>query len=192
MNVNIPAVIALFDKQKISSGVDQNTLPQQQVINSANPDDIHALACEMAKTESGLWGGNWEGHYSRSSALNSLLPSYNSHSEADMALTTKIAIEAYRMGVPIEILPATVEAVFGQSKLAQRDKWQNRADYREGTIQKAVESALSIQADAGLKSIENKQGTTPNLLTISDGKLKLSKGDPQPRDWVLELILLAC
>ena len=67
----------------------------------------------------------------------------------------------------------------------------NRDDYREGTLQKAVESALSIQADAGLKSIENNQGSTNRLLNIIDGKLDLSKEEPQPRDWELEPILLA-
>jgi len=40
--------------------------------------------------------------------------------------------------------PHKVEATFNQSALAQRDKWQKRADYREHTIRKAIGSLVAV------------------------------------------------
>lgn len=69
-----------------------------------------------------LWGGIWEGEY-------------GSQSEADLALCRKLAFwtkgDAGRM-----------DALFRQSAL-MREKW-NRADYRDATIQKAIDQSNRI------------------------------------------------
>jgi hypothetical protein len=63
---------------------------------------------------------------------------YPSHSEADMALATVLALE-YGDN------PETIDAEFRKSPL-YRDKWVNREDYRDETIAKAIKSAGEIQS----------------------------------------------
>jgi hypothetical protein len=65
-----------------------------------------------------LWAGNWEGVY-------------GSQSEADLALCCMLA---FWCGPD----PSRIEALFRQSGLA-REKWAAREDYRERTIQSAIE-----------------------------------------------------
>jgi hypothetical protein len=65
-----------------------------------------------------LWDGNWEGNYA-------------SHSEADLALCCTLA---FWCGPN----PSRIDALFRQSGLA-RDKWSEREDYRDRTIQAAIE-----------------------------------------------------
>jgi hypothetical protein len=60
-----------------------------------------------------LWEGNWEG-------------SYGSQSEGDAALCHLLWFWTGDRG--------TVRRLFGQSGLGQRDKWQERHDYREATL----------------------------------------------------------
>jgi hypothetical protein len=65
-----------------------------------------------------LWAGNWQ-------------IDYGSQSEADLALC---CILAFWCGPN----PSRIEMLFRQSNLA-REKWMERHDYREGTIQLAIE-----------------------------------------------------
>ena len=53
------------------------------------------------------------------------------HSSADFALCCQIAFYTAN--------PQQIERIFNQSKLAERDKWQKRQDYRERTITRAIE-----------------------------------------------------
>lgn len=69
--------------------------------------------------------------------------SFNSQSEADLSLASQIAHALSRKGVPVEKIPASTERIFNQSGLARREKWRNRADYRQSTIQKALSSLSS-------------------------------------------------
>jgi len=63
---------------------------------------------------------------------------YASHSEADMALATVLALEH---GDNSEL----IDAEFRKSPLC-RDKWVNREDYRDETIAKAIKSAGEIKS----------------------------------------------
>ena len=58
---------------------------------------------------------------------------YPSHSEADLALATVLALEHGDS-------PELIDAEFRKSQLS-RDKWVNRKDYRDETIAKAIKSA---------------------------------------------------
>ena len=69
-----------------------------------------------------LWNGDTSG--------------YESHSEADQALCTLLA---FWTGGDVQ----RIEALFGQSGLV-REKWRNRADYRERTIRKAIRSCSAF------------------------------------------------
>lgn len=73
-----------------------------------------------------LWGGDTSG--------------YPSHSEADQALCTMLAF--WTGGDP-----GRVEELFGRSGLV-RDKWRNRPDYRERTIERAIETCTEFYEHA--------------------------------------------
>jgi primase-polymerase (primpol)-like protein len=64
--------------------------------------------------------GDWEGYYP-------------SQSEADMALMTMLA---WWTGSD----PEQMERIFSGSQLAQRDKWQDREDYRKSTLAEAIKA----------------------------------------------------
>lgn len=48
--------------------------------------------------------------------------------------------------------PARMEAIFGRSKLAQRDKWQNRPDYRKRTIDRSLDGGEVYSPGPKLRS----------------------------------------
>ncbi|WP_394730007.1 phage/plasmid primase, P4 family [Altererythrobacter sp. GH1-8] len=62
---------------------------------------------------------------------------YHSQSDADLAMAGYIAKSlAHQVASPEELAGLT-EGVMGRSDLAQREKWQDRPDYRQRTITKA-------------------------------------------------------
>lgn len=64
-------------------------------------------------------------------------------SSADMALATMLAFWTGRDA-------GRIEALFGRSALGQRGKWRDRPDYRQRTIQRAVETCSEVYTpDAG-------------------------------------------
>lgn len=91
-------------------------LPDSEIIERAR------RARNGAKFAS-LWAGNWEGDYA-------------SQSEADLALCCALA---FWCGPN----PSRIDALFRQSGLA-RDKWSEREDYRERTIQAAIEQTTEF------------------------------------------------
>lgn len=82
-----------------------------------------------------LWGGDWAACINVFSGERE----FPSQSEADYALCRQIARDAANRGIPKPDAPAVIEAVFELSALAERDKWQTRADYRERTISNAMD-----------------------------------------------------
>lgn len=96
-------------------------------------------------------------------------------SRADAALCRMLAFWACHD-------PEQVERMFGQSALGQRDKWRDRADYRELTVTKAIESQVDGYRPKGLltRVIKNKQ----NKQEESDFK---TQGSPGGRQDVLPL-----
>lgn len=80
-----------------------------------------------------LWEGDWLNY---SDPLTGRKP-FPSQSEADYYLARNIARWGMREGISDAELKLFVEEVFEESALAQRDKWQDRADYRRHTISKA-------------------------------------------------------
>lgn len=83
---------------------------------------------------------------------------FNSQSEADLSLASKIAHTLARKGVPVDQMAESVERIFEQSGLAKRDKWWGRDDYRERTIEKAIE---------GVRSRNQVQQSQPNQTAIN-------------------------
>lgn len=102
---------------------------------------------------------------------------YKSPSQADLALCNHIA---FYVGND----PGRIERIFRQSKLANRDKWQERTDYPQLTIGEAV-AGLNKKfdwesyykhlglADSESKSVSAQQGTDAEKLAFLREKLKL-------------------
>ena len=87
-----------------------------------------------------LWTGNWQ----HAKALGSGQP-FESQSQADLALAGHIARACSALGHSHIDLPDAVEQVFAQSGLAMRDKWADRADYRESTIARAIDGCTALR-----------------------------------------------
>lgn len=83
--------------------------------------------------ERDLWNGGWKDY---EDPLTGGKP-FPSQSEADYYLLRRIAHWGKQAGVSDADLESFAEAVFEQSTLAGRDKWQDRADYRVQTIRNA-------------------------------------------------------
>ncbi len=83
---------------------------------------------------------------------------FNSQSEADLSLASKIAHTLARKGIPVDQMAESVERIFEQSGLASREKWWGRDDYRERTIEKAIE---------GVRSRNQVQQSQPNQTAIN-------------------------
>ena len=94
----------------------------------------------MCQRHPELWAGNWQ----HAKALGSGQP-FESQSQADLALAGHIARACSALGHSHIELPDAVEQVFGQSGLAMRDKWADRADYRESTIARAIDGCTALR-----------------------------------------------
>ena len=96
----------------------------------------------------------------------------NDHSRADMALVRDIA----RWTGPC---PEQIERIFGNSPLAQREKWQDRADYPERTITKVLAGMGPDDFYSGGFSGNSQEEVTPcpaPLPVEMEGKVKQSNG----------------
>jgi len=88
--------------------------------------------------------------------------------------------------------PERIEAEFNKTQHAQREKWTSRPEYRQQTIQKAIESAGILSAVEGDELPVEKIPSYPNeVLTgdlIGDLTLALTEGTPIPPQFVRENI----
>jgi putative DNA primase/helicase len=121
------------------------------------PDITARITHKVALSEPELWAGNWESTRKRSGEV------FESQSEADLALAGHIARECLKSGLGKVELAQSVEGVFKQSGLAQRDKWLTRPDYRERTIEKAI---------ADLPLVSNTPKLQPALDLDSHGDIR--------------------
>ena len=94
------------------------------------PDDTLILKAKLAKNGNdfeALWRGSTLGYTNPNTGISD-------DSAADMALMNMLAFWTGGNATQMERL-------FSRSGLGQRDKWQDRPDYRERTIQKAIADA---------------------------------------------------
>lgn len=61
-------------------------------------------------------------------------------SRQDNYVVAEIYRTCARFGVPAEQRPEVMETIMGRFGVGQRDKWQNRADYRERTVRAVIQS----------------------------------------------------
>lgn len=100
---------------------------------------VGQTAAHMQSAHPVLWAGRFDEFGSRRSGGN-----YDSHSDADLAMAGYIAKSLADKVSTVDGLAALTEAVMNRCGLAQRPKWQERADYRAVTIAKAC-SDVEIQ-----------------------------------------------
>lgn len=105
---------------------------QEAELTDAQRLIVAQTVAEMASDHPVLWEGRFDQLGARRGG-----GSYESQSDADLAMTGYIAKSlADKVSTTGELMALT-EAVMGHSALAQRDKWQGRPDYRERTVTKA-------------------------------------------------------
>lgn len=132
-------------KPKLKVAADAFDLPPIGPEHLPLVDDAVA---HIAQAQPKLWNGEWEAILGIGKTRV-----YPSQSEADMALANHIARHLIQGNAPPEHLHQLMEAVFGRSALAQRDKWQSRDDYRGGTIGKACVNAIAWSSAASSASV---------------------------------------
>lgn len=84
--------------------------------------------------------------------------------------------------------PAWMERLFGQSECGKREKWTERADYRERTIKKALQGMVggyNPQAHRTTPRVpesaaDTPSATTPGLKLLQVGAFLQTVGDPPP------------
>lgn len=118
--------------------------PELSTVSDADLTDgqqliVTQVAAEMEKEHTLLWRGDFDQDGARRGGGH-----YESQSDADLATAGYIAKSlADRVTSPEELVALT-EAVINRSGLTQREKWQDRPDYRHRTITKAC-ADLEVQ-----------------------------------------------
>lgn len=132
----IDGALAIIDALSASKGAAQVEPRVTQGGATGEPDAelTDEIAGAVRVNQPLLWEGRWEDV--GAGDLSAAKP-FPSQSEADASLAAQIAREAAARGVAPDAIPLVVEAVFGKSGLV-RDKWCDRADYRQRTIAMAV------------------------------------------------------
>lgn len=116
-------------------------------------DDEEVIAKAMQASNGDKFARLWRGDTS----------GYSSASEADLALCSMLA---YWVGGD----SARVEALFNNSKLGQRDKWIDRADYRKRTIESALlKTPQPLMLIRGTKNNQMKQEETRRNKIVNTG-----------------------
>lgn len=128
--------------------------------------DLGAMVEQIAKASEkrlpALWAGDWQGE---SGDLGAGVGEYPGQSEADFALACEIARQARKAGVPGGQLAEIIEQVFSRCGLAERDKWTDRADYRERTVQGAIDATRQ----------ESQGEASGDDAKFANGQLRLSR-----------------
>ena len=109
------------------------TAPQGATGGTVTPTLVSKAIQYFEVFEKDFWNGNWAEH---ENPRTGKMP-FQSPSEADYYLARRIARWGAQEFHSSSDLRSFVEQVYGQSALAERDKWRDRPDYRARTIQKA-------------------------------------------------------
>jgi len=125
--------------------------PTEEVLLDAR---IEKIVKEVSSRHSKLWAGDWDDVIRSSGEIG-----YPSQSEADLALASHIVRACRMMGINETDIQAIAEKVFTCSTLGRSGKWAERADYRERTIEKALN---------GLTHATDTPSTITDIAQLSD------------------------
>lgn len=174
---------ALPQAQPKTASMTYNSVP----VDPAHLSLVDSAASRLMAAQPKLWAGQWASIKGMGNK-----PIYPSQSEADMALASHIVRDLVEHGVPTAMLGTLAEAVFDRSALADREKWQTRADYRSGTIGRACASAsvaTSASAVVGRNSKRvsvdwSKHGDVRNAAFFADSYVGELAYIPQQQRWM--------
>lgn len=88
-------------------------------------------------------------------------------SDQDLHVVAEIYRTCARFGVPAEQRPEVMETIMGRFGVGQREKWQNRADYRERTIKAAIKSEAAKPSQPGPDGGEGQDWPEPEEIGFS-------------------------
>lgn len=121
---NISAGVELLQKKYFENNLNPVTVTSRNLTRTAVTEDFVIQRLHESTKGRLLWEGN--------------LDEYNGdHSRADSALMSLLAFWTGRD-------EHMMESVFSQSALGQREKWTERADYRNSTIHQAIISVENV------------------------------------------------
>ena len=117
------------------------TTPGKIAADGLRPENrkVNEAVAYLKAFEPQLWEGRWQDYEDPLTHTNP----FSSQSEADYHLARRLAYWAAHDHQDESDLQAFVEAVFEQSGLAQRSKWQDRQDYRASTIQRSCAGVIA-------------------------------------------------
>jgi primase-polymerase (primpol)-like protein/tRNA A37 threonylcarbamoyladenosine biosynthesis protein TsaE len=135
----------------------ESLVPEPEADLNLNDEDLikKAKNAENGDSFERLWDGD-------TSAYN------NDHSRADMALMQHLAYWT-------QCNPTRMERLFSHSGLGQRDKWRDRDDYRNRTIQKAIDNCHEVyrpQNEDGVNNGAKRVESGPSLVKRDEGYFK--------------------
>lgn len=191
MSINVAALLALFPERKNappihSLSIDEDDevsdtvrgrYPYERLRARAGAGSEFIAVVEAVRSHP-RWGRVFDGD----------LSDYDGdHSRADLALCGEFA----RIGFS----PIQIDMALRASGL-YREKWE-RDDYRRATIAKALEGrkfadesgSLRSALESAMSEVDDSQDST-GLLDLQNGKIVISTGDPLPRDWTIDGLLL--
>ena len=102
--------------------------PSSCVVNESTIPDEQMWSKMMSSSQAGNILSLWSGE------------GVTDHSAADLALMNYLAYAT-------DNDPIAMERLFGMSALGQRSKWQDRADYRERTVRRAIQPSTEQVGD---------------------------------------------
>lgn len=132
----------------------ESSIPEPETDLNLNDEELleRAKDAENGDSFERLWNGDTSAHD-------------NDHSRADMALMQHLAYWT-------RCDPTRMERLFSQSGLGQRDKWRDRDDYRNRTIQKAIENCTEVytpQNQSGEDGSPKRVGQNRTLIKRDEG-----------------------
>jgi putative DNA primase/helicase len=139
---------------KPENGASHETPPQPALFSSDSDLLEKAFRASNGHEVQALYNGNISGH--------------KGHSEADLALCRRLAFYTRE--------PAQIERIVSASGL-NRDKWQERPDYRERTIKKAIESTTESY---GARSQQTKRPASKSATANASSDTKTAADSQQP------------
>lgn len=145
-----------------------------------DPSLIDKIAAAAANERPSLWKGNWEltetdfGKYG-----------YPSQSEADFSMVGTIARHAIKAGVSSDHLPQVIAEVFMQSELYRPTKFERVLNHDIPNM------CASLIHEAVLFPKSGTRSPTTGRLNLVNGVIDISDALPQPRDFVINDLLLA-
>ncbi|MED1856750.1 DUF3987 domain-containing protein [Brevibacillus reuszeri] len=159
----IGEVEGVMERQDVLNSFYKEVFPENEKLATIKNESETALSLSDSDIISLLIkeknGGKWAKLYQEGwKNGESYCQKYPSQSEADAAFCSKLAFYTDD--------PEQIERIMSKSKLGQREKWENRHDYRDSVIQKAL--AQQTERYSGTKNSPSKSDSEGQADKVSE------------------------